>query len=66
LNDAGAAWEEADRLDTPRIFHQLLPAAGRGLLAIAGANRAGHLADIECINVDNKHATAAAASLSRE
>ncbi len=51
LNETGSAWEEAARLATPRFFHQLVPATGGGLLAVGGASREGHLADIEWIEV---------------
>jgi hypothetical protein len=57
LSDDGSNWEEVGRLAKPRFFHQLVPASGggrarsRGLLAVGGASRAGHLADIEWINV---------------
>ena len=37
LNDAGSAWEEAGRLETPRFFHQLVPGSHGGLLAVGGA-----------------------------
>ncbi len=50
LNDAGSAWEEAGRMVTPRFFHQLVP-GGNCLLAVGGASRKGHLADIERIEV---------------
>jgi hypothetical protein len=51
LNDAGSAWEELARLARGRFFHQLVPAPSGGLLAIGGASRDGHLADIEWIDI---------------
>jgi N-acetylneuraminic acid mutarotase len=54
LNDSGSAWEEAARLDKPRFFHQLLPAGDGVLLAVAGATRKGHLADIELVDVSGE------------
>ncbi len=50
-NDA-SKWEEVARLNHPRFFHQLVPAAKpAALLAVGGASREGHLADIELVNV---------------
>jgi uncharacterized GH25 family protein len=58
LSDDGSNWKEVGRLLKPRFFHQLVPApsGGRavpspGLLAVGGASRKGHLADIEWIDV---------------
>jgi hypothetical protein len=51
LNDAGSAWEEVARLARGRFFHQLVPTEHGGLLAVGGASRDGHLADIEWIDV---------------
>jgi hypothetical protein len=51
LNDAGSAWEEVVRLARGRFFHQLVPGPRGGLLAVGGASRDGHLADIESIDV---------------
>ncbi|HJQ80849.1 MAG TPA: hypothetical protein VJ828_12875 [Lacipirellulaceae bacterium] len=52
LSDDGSQWKQVGRLVKPRFFHQLVPAAdGRGLLAVGGASREGHLADIEWIDV---------------
>jgi N-acetylneuraminic acid mutarotase len=50
LNDAGSDWEETGRMDTPRFFHQLVPAAHGGLMVVGGASMNGHLATIEQIN----------------
>ncbi len=53
LSDDGSQWEDVGRLEKPRFFHQLLPSAcGEGLLAVGGASRAGHIADIERINIE--------------
>ena len=51
LNDEGTAWEEVAQLDKPRFFHQLVPASNGGILAVGGASREGHIADIEWIDV---------------
>ncbi len=57
LSDDGSQWKEAGRLRKPRFFHQLvsLPGGGRvasrELLAVGGASREGHMADIEWIDV---------------
>ncbi len=51
LNDAGSAWEEATRMATGRFFHQLVPTSDGRLLAVGGASRKDHLADIESIDV---------------
>jgi photosystem II stability/assembly factor-like uncharacterized protein len=56
LNAAGSEWEEVARLEKPRFFHQLVPAADGGLLAVGGASQEGHLADIEWIDVEAKPA----------
>jgi Kelch motif len=53
LNDVGSAWEEVACKARGRFFHQLVPGPGGGLLAIGGASRTGHLADIEWIDVGN-------------
>jgi uncharacterized GH25 family protein len=53
LNASGSEWEEVARQARGRFFHQLVPAPGGGLLAVGGASREGHLADIEWISVDN-------------
>jgi N-acetylneuraminic acid mutarotase len=58
LSDSGSAWEEVARLDKPRFFHQLLPASDGRLVAVGGASRKGHLADVEFIDVSNKPAGA--------
>jgi hypothetical protein len=44
----------------------LLPTERGNLIAIAGANREGHLSDIEWVDVDKQDATSATASVSRE
>jgi hypothetical protein len=51
LNPTGSAWEEAVRMKTGRFFHQLVPARDSGVLAVGGASRKGHLADIEWVDV---------------
>jgi hypothetical protein len=51
LNDAGSAWEEATRMTTGRFFHQLVPTSDGRLLAVGGASRTDHLADIESIDI---------------
>jgi hypothetical protein len=51
LNDAGSAWEEATRMATGRFFHQLVPTSDGRLLAVGGASRTDHLADIEEIEL---------------
>lgn len=53
LNDTGSAWEEAGRMETPRFFHQLVPAPHGGLMAVGGASMKGHLATIERIELSN-------------
>lgn len=47
LNREGTAWEEAGRVETPRFFHQLVPAPKEGLMVVGGACDEGHLASIE-------------------
>jgi hypothetical protein len=56
LSDSGSAWEEAGRLETPRFFHQLVPAPQGGLMVVGGASMNGHLATIERINPAKVHA----------
>jgi N-acetylneuraminic acid mutarotase/uncharacterized GH25 family protein len=51
LNEAGSAWEEATRMATGRFFHQLVPTSDGRLLAVGGASREDHLADIEAIGI---------------
>jgi N-acetylneuraminic acid mutarotase len=51
LNESGSAWEEATRMATGRFFHQLVPTSDGRLLAVGGASRENHLADIESIGV---------------
>jgi hypothetical protein len=53
LNAGGSAWEEAAHMSRKRFFHQLVPAARGGLLAVGGASHEGHIADIEWIDVRN-------------
>jgi hypothetical protein len=55
LSDSGSDWEEAAQMTQGRFFHQLLPAGDGTLLAVAGASREGHLADIERIILDRSH-----------
>jgi hypothetical protein len=50
LNETGSAWEEATRMATGRFFHQLVPTSDGRLLAVGGASRKDHLADIEAID----------------
>jgi hypothetical protein len=52
LSESGSEWEEAAPMAQGRFFHQLLPGGEEALLAIAGASRNGHLADIERIQRD--------------
>ena len=52
LNETGSAWEEAGRLETPRFFHQLVPAPHGGLFAVGGASMDGHLATTERIELN--------------
>jgi hypothetical protein len=51
LNETGSAWEEATRMATGRFFHQLVPTSDGRLLAVGGASREDHLADIEAIGI---------------
>jgi N-acetylneuraminic acid mutarotase len=52
LSDDGSQWQEAGRLQKPRFFHQLVPSVdGKALLAIGGASRGGHIADIEWLDI---------------
>jgi len=51
LNEAGSAWEEATRMANGRFFHQLVPTSDGRLLAVGGASRSDHLADIEAIEI---------------
>lgn len=51
FKDDGSGWEEVARLAKPRFFHQLVPGGNNALLAVGGASREGHLADIERIDV---------------
>jgi hypothetical protein len=59
LTDSGSEWEEAAEMAQPRFFHQLLPTDGGMLLAVAGASRERHLADIELIRVERSQARTA-------
>ncbi|HEX3602360.1 MAG TPA: kelch repeat-containing protein [Lacipirellulaceae bacterium] len=56
LNDSGSAWEEAGRIQTPRFFHQLLPAPHGGLMVVGGASINGHLATIERVEMSGSPA----------
>jgi len=52
LADDGTRWENVAKLAHPRFFHQLVPPAKKGaLLAVGGASREGHLADVELVDV---------------
>lgn len=51
LSDDGSAWEDVARLAKPRFFHRLLPGGDDALLAVGGASRKGHMADVEWIEV---------------
>lgn len=51
LNREGTAWEEAGRVETPRFFHQLVPAPNGGLMVVGGASEEGHLASIERVEL---------------
>jgi N-acetylneuraminic acid mutarotase len=53
LSDTGSAWEEAGRMESPRFFHQLVPAPHGGLMVVGGASVKGHLATIERIELSN-------------
>ncbi len=55
LTAVDGEWEAVAKLDQPRFFHRLLPnsAAENSLLAIAGASDAGHLDDVEIVEVAN-------------
>ncbi len=56
LNDSGSAWEEAGRVETPRFFHQLVPAPHGGLMVVGGASQKGQLATIEPIDLNDARA----------
>ncbi len=51
LSDDGSAWEESGRVETPRFFHQLVPAPNGGLMVVGGASEDGHLATIERVEI---------------
>lgn len=51
LNDEGSAWEDVGRVETPRFFHQLVPAPQGGLMVVGGASEEGHLATIERVEI---------------
>jgi hypothetical protein len=52
LADDGSKWERVAKMENPRFFHQLVPAAkADALLVVGGASMDGHLADIELIDV---------------
>jgi hypothetical protein len=53
LNDSATAWEKVAQMQTGRFFHQLVPAPHGGLLAVGGASREGHIANIEWIDVSD-------------
>jgi hypothetical protein len=59
LSETGRAWENAGQLAQPRFFHQLVPGGGDSLLAVGGASRKGHIADIERIQPDSTAAPTA-------
>ncbi len=53
LGVGGDEWQKVAQLATPRFFHQLVPSADGGLLAVAGATpKDGHVASIESITID--------------
>ncbi|MGD9637201.1 MAG: DUF4198 domain-containing protein, partial [Pirellulales bacterium] len=64
LADDGSKWEVVAKLEEPRFFHQLVPAAqADALLVVGGASRDGHLASVELVDVSDaavKNAAAAA------
>jgi hypothetical protein len=52
LVDAGDAWEEVAKLETPRFFHRLVATPTGGILAVAGAAHGhGHVASIERVRI---------------
>lgn len=51
LNDEGTAWDDSGRVDTPRFFHQLVPAPKGGLMVVGGASEDGHIATIERVHI---------------
>ena len=52
LADDGSKWEEVAKLEQPRFFHQLVPAAkADALLVVGGASSDGHLDDVELVDV---------------
>jgi len=57
LSVDGTEWEEVARLAQGRFFHRLLPGGNDSLLVVGGASRAGHLADIERIDVSRDDVT---------
>lgn len=63
LADDGSKWEVVAKLDEPRFFHQLVPAAKEdALLVLGGASRSGHLTSIELIDVSAEAVKKAAAT----
>jgi hypothetical protein len=54
LSESGSEWEEAAAMSRGRFFHQLLPTGDGAVLAVAGASRERHLADIDSIQVRRK------------
>ncbi|MEM6455259.1 MAG: PQQ-binding-like beta-propeller repeat protein [Acidobacteriota bacterium] len=60
---AGAdAWDTVGQLETQRFFHRLLPHDDR-VLFVGGANREGHLADVESLPLAGMIAAAATATI---
>lgn len=51
FSDDGSSWEECGRVETPRFFHQLLPAPNGGLMVVGGASEDGHIASIERVEI---------------
>lgn len=53
LDDDRQGWTKADEFATKRFFHQLVPAHGGGLLAVAGASpEVGHTATTERLDLE--------------
>ncbi len=51
LSDDGLSWEESGQVETPRFFHQLVPAPKSGLMVVGGASEDGHIASIERVEI---------------
>ncbi|QDT70279.1 Kelch motif protein [Planctomycetes bacterium MalM25] len=52
LNEDRSEWVEADKFETKRFFHQLVPDGQGGLLAVAGASPStGHTGNIERLDL---------------